>query len=262
MATAIGAIRGKWKLSRQPLARWRKVLVDLLFPPRCVSCDADLVDAEGPLLLCSHCHEHLAPPEWSGCPACGTRLGQGMIPSGACHACRGLPFHFDGVVPLGAYDGLLRETVLKMKRAREEPLSMVMGDYFIERRQAQLANLRPDVIVPIPMHWRRRWTRKTNSPDLLAGRLGRFLKVPVADRVVRCCRNTLPHKDLPRAERFQNIRGAYRLAAGHGLRGARVLLVDDVLTTGATCNEAAKLLKSQGGAAMVAAAVLARADEG
>ncbi len=90
---------------------------------------------------------------------------------------------------------------------------MVMGDYFIERRGEQLAELRPDVIVPIPMHWRRRWKHKTNSPDLLAGRLARFLKVPLS-RAVRCCRNTLPHKDLPRAKRFQNIRGAYRLAVG------------------------------------------------
>jgi ComF family protein len=139
---------------------------------------------------------------------------------------------------------------------------MAMGEYFIQRRRTQLASLRPDVVVPIPMHWQRRWKRKTNSPDLLADRLGRFLRVPVLDRALRPCRNTLQHKYLPHHERFRNIRGAYRLAARHSLQGARVLLVDDVLTTGATCNEAAKLLKNHGGAETVAVAVLARAEKG
>jgi ComF family protein len=173
-----------------------------------------------------------------------------------------MAFHFDAVVPLGSYEGPLREAVLKMKHARGEPLSIAMGEFFIQRRGSELASLRPDVVVPIPMHWRRRWKRKTNSPDLLADRLGRFLRVPVLDRALCHSRNTKPHKYLPHHERFQNIRGAYRLGPTHSLQGARVLLVDDVLTTGATCDEAAKLLKSHGGAEAVAAAVLARADKG
>lgn len=70
-------------------------------------------------------------------------------------------------------------------------------------------------------------------------------------------RKTLPQADLPPSRRFENVRGAFRLAAGYDIRGARVLLVDDILTTGATCSEAAKVLK-QAGAASVAVAVIAR----
>ena len=222
MAIGIGAVRVRLSQALrwpQGLARWRKVSLDLLFPPRCACCDADLPDSEDVLLLCGHCQQDMAPQEWFGCPACGARMGPGVTRSGACYACRGMPFHFDRVVPLGSYDGLLREAVLKMKRAWGEPLSMVMGEYFIQRRRAQLASLRPDVVVPIPMHWWRRWKRKTNSPDLLADRLARFLRVPVLGRALRHCRNTKPHKDLPHNSDSRTSAGRTGLARGGACRG-------------------------------------------
>jgi ComF family protein len=147
-----------------------------------------------------------------------------------------------------------------MKHAAEEPLSAAMGQFLVLQRGGLLATLQPDLVVPVPMYWRQRLVRRTNSPDLLADRLAKFLRVSVLDRVLRRCRDTLPQKSLPPGRRFPNVRGAFRLAAGYDLKGARVLLVDDVLTTGATCNEAARVLKKEGGAEAVLVAVLARAD--
>jgi predicted amidophosphoribosyltransferase len=99
-----------------------------------------------------------------------------------------------------------------------------------------------------------------NSPELLAECLGKKLGIPVV-RTLRRRRYTRPQKDVLPHERFRNVRGAFGLRLWHGkrLKDARVLLVDDILTTGATCSEAAKLLK-QAGAAVVAVAVVARAD--
>jgi len=252
---SVGATARRWLERAVP---WRRAAVDLLFPPRCALCDADLVDTEDGLLLCGSCQGGLAPQEWLGCPRCGDAAPPNIRHGRTCHTCRGMRLHFDTVVPLGSYHGPLKQVVLKMKRASGDPLSAAMGQFFVRRRGAQIASFRPDVVIPVPMHWRRRWVRRTNSPDLLAEALGRFLRVRVLDRALRCCRNTPPQKDLKPMQRFANVRDAFRLAAGHDLRGARVLLVDDVLTTGATCSEAAKLVKCRAGVETVVVAVLAR----
>jgi predicted amidophosphoribosyltransferase len=122
-----------------------------------------------------------------------------------------------------------------------------------------LAELDPDLVAAVPMHWRRRLLRGTNSPEVLARHLARHLRIPLAVRMLVRGRNTLPQADLTPGERFQNVLGAFRLGAGYDLRGARVVLVDDILTTGATCSEAAKVFK-RAGAAMVVAVVAARAE--
>ena len=109
------------------------------------------------------------------------------------------------------------------------------------------------------MYWTRRLFRGTNSPEILARHLARHLGIPLAGGMLIRCRNTLPQAHLPPGKRFQNVLGAFRLGAPYDLRGAKVVLVDDILTTGATCSEAAKVFK-RAGAAMVVAAVVARAE--
>jgi ComF family protein len=183
--------------------------------------------------------------------------------------CQPAQLHFDTVVPLGGYRAGLREAVLRIKRRGGEPLAEAMARLYVLRRGAQVAEQHADVVVPIPMHWTRRMVRETNSSEVLAARLGRALGLPLAQGRLVHWRRTLPQKSLPPRERFRNVHGAFRLCraprlpaafrqTAFDLRGARVLLVDDVLTTGATCSEAAKVLK-QGGAAWVAVAVLDRA---
>jgi predicted amidophosphoribosyltransferase len=105
----------------------------------------------------------------------------------------------------------------------------------------------------------RRLFRGTNSPEILAWRIAGQLGARVAPGMLFRSRNTLPQADLPPGKRFQNVRGAFGLRAGYDLRDRKVVLVDDVLTTGATCSEIAGVLK-RAGAATVVAAVLARAE--
>ena len=141
-----------------------------------------------------------------------------------------------------------------------EHLATALGHLFSQRRQRELAEFRPDLIIPIPMFWLRRLQRQVNSAQAIARALGRSLQVPVVGGLLVRVRNTLPQKDLSPADRARNVRGAFRVPPRrrHPSQGSRVLLVDDILTTGATCSEAAWVLK-QAGAVAVAAAVLARA---
>jgi ComF family protein len=146
-----------------------------------------------------------------------------------------------------------------MKHRRGEPLAAALTELLVRRRGQDLEDFRPDVVVPVPMHWWRRLGRGFNSPDVLAERLARVLRVPLALGLLVRRRNTVPQMRLAPKMRFQNLRGALQLRAGEAIAGRRVLLVDDILTTGATCSEAARVLK-QAGAVWVGVAVLARAE--
>lgn len=211
-------------------------------------------------MLCPQCVQLIAPELPACCPWCGAILPEGIQPSEDCPACKDFPLKFDTVFPLGRYDGPLRDAVLRTKRISGEAVSLALGRLLAMRLGERIAVFAPQLVVPIPMHWTRRLLRGTNNPDLVAECLGRPLGIPVVRTLARR-RYTSPQRNLLPRERFRNVRGAFALRRWRPRRwnGARVLLVDDILTTGATCSEAAAVLK-RAGAAAVAVAVVARAD--
>jgi len=243
---------------RRGMSRFRTAGLNLLFPPRCAACDADLAGGDSPFRLCGACLSALGPRSWPCCRRCGAAVVSERDPTKGCRLCRRHPLSFDAVIPLGGYQNELRGAVLRMKQPAHDSLSAVMGRLLAARREEQLTRWKPDLVVPVPMYWTRRLRRGTNSPEILAHHLGRHLAIPVR-RVLSRRRNTFPQADLSPRERFRNVRGAFRVKRGRRLIGRRVLLVDDILTTGATCSEAAGVLK-QAGAELVAAAVIARAQ--
>jgi ComF family protein len=133
-----------------------------------------------------------------------------------------------------------------------------MARLYAERRSNWLREAGADLVVPVPMHWARRFQRGVNSPELMARELARFLGVEVGLRALARRRRTAPQADLSPRQRFRNVRDAFRVRASYDIQGRSVLLVDDILTTGATSSEAARMLK-EAGAARVVVAVLARA---
>jgi ComF family protein len=237
-------------------SRWWAVGLDLVFPPACTLCHA-VIESSAQGLLCGSCREELL----AGPPACGRCGLSGLVPaaSGGCLRCQDERFHFDGVVRLGPYADNLRRAVLRIKRQGERALAITLGDLLAESRGERLAALRPDAVVPVPMHWSRRVWRGANSPETIAERLSRRLGVPAAPHLLARCRRTAPQANLPPTRRVTNVRGAFRARGHRDLPGARLLLVDDIMTTGATVNEAAKMLR-RAGASAVAIAVLARSD--
>jgi ComF family protein len=228
----------------------------LLYPTRCVCCDMELPEMPDALPLCRQCQTDLGPETWTGCPRCGV-AGEKAVSGKGCKQCRKTTLKTDSTVPLGVYKDHLRAAVLRMKRPNCDSLSAGVGKLFAHRRNAELRALNADFLVPVPMHWSRRLRRGTNSPEIVARSVAVHLRIPVRGRMLVRSRNTLPQQDLTPAQRLSNVRGAFRIRPTSRLEGARVLLVDDILTTGATCSEAARMLK-RAGAAMVAAVVVAR----
>ncbi len=237
----------------------RRAVMDLLFPPACAMCGAALVDKLRRVELCETCQAHLAGGEGAYCRRCGAGLMEAADQWLPCQQCRRRRYHFDGVVRMGTYRDHLREAVLRMKRTAGTPLAAAVGDLFAECRGASLAELGADFVIPVPMHWWRRALRGTNSPQVVAERIASRLGVLARPGAVVRHRNTLPQGDLTRRRRRANVRAAFRVRRGYHFKGASVVVVDDILTTGATCNEVARVLKNAG-AARVVVAVIARAD--
>ena len=256
---------------RTAAATWRRATLGLVFPGACVSCEAEMGGDSSPsndVPLCANCLDEMEFFDDATCRQCGAplpKVGQGadkMAKDAArnpgCYRCRGRKYWFQETIAAGLYLGRLRELLLRMKRAEGNALSLAVGQLVWRQRGEQLAALEADVVVPIPLHWRRRLVHRTNSAALLAEVFARRLKRPLAERLLRRRRHTASQFSLTPPQRWDNVRRAFGVRGGHHLNEAHVMLVDDILTTGATCSEAARALRNAG-AARVTVVVAARA---
>lgn len=191
------------------------------------------------------------------CAACGTPFlnASPLDEQGLCGLCRRGLNGFDAAYCFGSYEGSLRKLIHLFKYSGIHTLSRPLG--------ARLALALPfgrgfDVIVPVPLHWRRSWQRGFNQSDLLGRELARRTSIPVA-RALRRRRATGVQAGLSNTARRNNVSGAFQVRDEAAIRQKRVLLVDDVLTTGATAAACARVLKRHG-AKQVAVIALARVD--
>lgn len=172
-----------------------------------------------------------------------------------CRRCRQAPLQIDGIRSVLYFDGALRAAIhaLKYRRAREiaDVLGEMMGDYW------RAHPLPADVIVPVPLHPSRQRVRGYNQSELLARKLAQAAELPVRDDLLMRVRATAPQVELGAEERRENVRGAFR-CQDESAAGLRILLIDDVCTTGATLEACSQALRA-GGADSVWALTLARA---
>ena len=249
-----------WCSSCQIATNLGWVSSQLLLPPTCVFCSADLVRTRTGQRLCDGCRQLFR--AWSGpfCRRCGHKIPDAASATDVdqCIRCRTRKYAFHGVLSLGPYRGPLHDAVIAMKQDANEPLTLAMANLLGQRCSSWPVAAKLDLVVPMPMFWTKRLRVGSNRCELLAERVARINNIRIA-RKLSLGRNVKKQGTLSRGARFRNVEGAFRVSRGYDFNGAHVLLVDDVMTTGATASAAARALRTAG-AARVSVAVVARAQ--
>jgi ComF family protein len=223
--------------------------LDLVFAPRCVRC-RDLLPAAGPALLCAGCAQESPAVLLPLCPGCGRSEVDG--PTAFCRSCRG-KYHRDGLLAAGAFEGRQRDLVYALKYRAD----FRAGKHLGRLMAAMVGEEFPDgeaLLVPVPLHRRRLRARGFNQASFLARCIARERGLPLAPAALVRRVDTLPLTGLDRRERRRAVRGAIRVSSRFRARGRRLLVVDDVFTTGATVEECCRVLKSEGALRTVAVA--------
>jgi ComF family protein len=238
---------------RSPLARLAGGLLrraaDVLVPPACFACSEPVAE-QG--LLCPSCFlrlRRIGPPH---CRCCGLPFGHSAeaVEAGLCASCLEYPPSFERARAAWVYDEASKPLLLAFKYGDRTELAPAFARAMASAGAALLAEA--DVIAPVPLHRLRLISRRYNQAALLAHALGSITGKPVAPALLRRTRRTAPLADLSAGARRRALAGAIAVSARFAgrLGGARVLLIDDVLTSGATANACSEALLAAGASAV------------
>jgi ComF family protein len=245
-----------------PLAETLAPVVDLIFPPRCPLCGEGLAVQVG---LCASCWGELVIPGEPACAACQRPLpdlmgGAGTAGEAVCAPCMADPPRHDGIAAGTLYNEASRRLVLSFKHGQRIALAPMMARLIA----AKLAFVDPDwLVVPVPLHRWRLWRRGFNQAALLAREIAKAHGAVLAIDMLERRKATPTLGGLGRKARSRTLSGAIGVDARRApsLRGAKVVLVDDVLTSGATSDACVSALKRAGAERVVVACFARVLDE-
>jgi ComF family protein len=226
--------------------------LDWLLPPLCLGCRSSPPEGIDRLSLCPRCRRLLRPVGERRCPTCLAPIGDPSAPRlWRCAACRRRPPAWDRLLVGWLYEAPLREVVVGLKFGRLEYLAAAMGAELVARFGSELSAC--DAVAPMPLHWWRAWRRGYNQAELLARAVADAVELPLVGGLRRS-RRTRPQTGLDRSARQRNLDGAFRWRGKPANARGHWLLIDDVFTTGATLESAARELRAAGASRITAMA--------
>ena len=231
-------LRGALNACRDAFAHLPKLALDVALPTLCVSC-REPVDGEGVCAACWAKLSFIAPPF---CPRLGIPFVYDPGPELLSMEAIASPPAYQRARAAVRYDDVARTLVHSLKYQDRTDLAPAMGRWMARAGQELLADA--DVLVPVPLHWRRGWSRRYNQSGALARVISRQSGVKLASEALRRIRATEQQIGLSRPQRAANVQGAFKVAPERSadIAGRRVILIDDVLTTGATTDACARAL--------------------
>jgi len=232
-------------------------LLDLVYPPVCQLCNASQ-PAGHQEAFCVTCLKQLNQLLGEQCPRCAARFPKVNPGAVDCHICHDEDYAFSQTIAWGPYDSALRSIIHFIKEQRNESLAHHIGLHFARQFEQQLQVSTLDAIVPVPLHWTRRLWRGYNQAEVLAKAIARQIHRPYRSQWLWRRQQTPLQASVTPTQRRKNLRQAMTSRIPNRYQGQHVLLVDDVMTTGATADACARALLAAG-AGSVKVAVLARA---
>ena len=218
--------------------------LDFIFPPLCHVCRVFIPDA-GLLHICSACRERLLPIGSPQCVVCGVPfLGVGN--DHICGECSTSRHQYNAARAALVYEGACRELIHSFKYLNKTHLRRPLALLTIEHLSGFVRLQTPDLIIPVPLHRKRLRSRGFNQAVLLGELFSSHWKIPLERHNLRRIRWTEPQVNLSARDRRANVKGAFSIQNPDLVHGRRILLVDDVLTTGSTVEECAVVLKAAG----------------
>lgn len=235
-------------------------LLDLLYPRRCASCDR-YIEALDNSHICRECMSRMPfiDPD-QACLRCGLSLGPFADDHDGryCEGCASVPLvGFNRTVAVGTYDGPLRASICAFKYGRRRHLDRVLGSLVASQASAAWEDDLPDALIPVPLHPARRRERTFDQALLLARAVGDQTGIRVIGNALRRTVDTPTLTHQTRQQRLETVTGAFASTARLDVKGLSIGLIDDVMTTGATASECARIIR-KAGAREVRVLVLAR----
>jgi ComF family protein len=235
---------------------WLNAGLAFLYPENCQLCGAQrATPAEG--FVCANCREQARFIQPPFCERCGLPFQGDITTAFECTNCREGDFHFRSARSAVLARDAVLEAVHRYKYNRALWIEPFLADLLIRQAKPELAAEKWDCIVPVPLHSTKQREREFNQAERLADRLGAATQLPVNKHLLRRVAATRTQTLLSRPERVANVRRAFAMGKGIQLSGQRLVLVDDVFTTGATTSACARVL-IQGGASEVCVWTVAR----
>lgn len=230
-----------------------RALLDTILPPVCHMCRSFIPNA-GTLHICPTCRDSLPLVSSPLCSVCGIPF-TGTGNDHQCGACLLHPPHFDTARAHVLYEGPVRDLIHSFKYDRRTHLRYPLALLTLEGLGDFLAEQSPQLIVPVPLHRFRLRQRGFNQAVLLGNTLSRHLSLPLLPDALARTRHTEPQIKLAATERRSNVKGAFAVKKPDRIAGKRILLLDDIMTTGSTLDECAKELKNAGAEAVIAVTI-------
>ncbi|HNR69980.1 MAG TPA: ComF family protein [Verrucomicrobiota bacterium] len=224
---------------------WLAAGLALVYPEVCQVCGGARA-GPGDGYVCGGCQARVRFIEPPFCDRCGRPFEGDLTTRFECASCREMEWHFHSARSAVATRAPVLEIIRRYKYNRALWFEPFLAGLLIRAAGPVLSGQAPDLIIPVPLHFTKKREREFNQAESLAERLGAAAQIPVNKRLLRRVLPTRSQTRLSRQERLVNMRGAFAVQAGAKLNGERVVLVDDVFTTGATTNACARALITAG----------------
>jgi competence protein ComFC len=235
--------------SAAPVKRWLDTGLGFFYPETCQLCEAERATAKDGFVG-TKCWSHVRFIRPPFCERCGLPFDGDLTTSFECANCREMELHFSSARSAVVAKTVVLEAIHRFKYQRALWFENFLADLLIREAAPVLRGQKWNFIVPVPLHSLKQREREFNQAELLAAHLSNATKIPLNTKLLRRVSSTMTQTLLTREQRAKNMRGAFAVRAGVKLNSERVVLLDDVFTTGATTSACAQALRAAGAGAV------------